>query len=123
MTEGRYFLKYNIDMSIVIRFKQCLPSIIQSVEFTGREARQNNGLYVLHMIVKLAYRPLSNYASVSPNNNLKSRLRARKYIKCTKTWHAALTSGYCSRDLKRNSKVVYTTRLQFGISRKELTLS
>ena len=25
-----------------------------------------------------------------------------------KTWHEASTSGYCSRELKRNSKVVYT---------------
>ena len=39
----------------MIRFKQYLPSIIQSVEFTGRVTRQNNGLYVLRMIVKLAY--------------------------------------------------------------------
>ena len=51
-------------------------------------------------------RPLSNYASVPANNNLKSRLRARKYSKCMKTWHEASTSGYCSRELKRNSKVV-----------------
>ena len=29
----------------------------------------------------------SNCASVSANNNLKSRLRARKYSKCMKTWH------------------------------------
>ena len=52
--EWKYFLKYNIDISIIIRFKQYLPSIIQPVEFTGRVARQNNGLYVLRMIVKLA---------------------------------------------------------------------
>ena len=32
-------------------------------------------------------RPLSNYASVPANNSLKSRLRARKYSKCIKTWH------------------------------------
>ena len=30
------------------------------------------------------------------NNNLKSRLHARKYSKCIKTWHEALTSDYCS---------------------------
>ena len=52
-------------------------------------------------------RPLSNYASVPANNNLKSRLRARKYRKCMKTWHKASTSGYCSRELKSNWKVVY----------------
>ena len=39
------------------------------------------------------------------NNNLKSRLRARKYRKCMKTWHEASTSG----ELKRNSKVVCWT--------------
>ena len=38
---------------------------------------------------------LSNYASVPANNNLKSKLRAK-----------ASTSGYCSRELKCNSKVV-----------------
>ena len=54
--EWKYFLKYNINISIIIRFKQYLLSIIQSVEFTGRVARQNNRLYVLRMIVKLAYR-------------------------------------------------------------------
>ena len=55
MNEWKYFLKYNINVSVIIRFKQYLPSIIQSVEFTGCVARQNNGLYVLHKIVKLAY--------------------------------------------------------------------
>ena len=55
MNEWKYFLKYNINISIIIRFKQYLPSVIQSIEFTGRVARQNNGLYVLRMIVKLAY--------------------------------------------------------------------
>ena len=54
-------------------------------------------------------RPLSNYASVPTNNNLKSTLRARKYSKCMKTWHEASASGYCSRELKRTSKVVYCT--------------
>ena len=54
--EWKYFLKCNINISITIRFKQYLLSIIQSVEFTGRVACQNNGLYVLRMIVKLAYR-------------------------------------------------------------------
>ena len=54
MNEWKYFLKYYINISIIIRFKQHFPSIIQPVEFTGRVARQNNGLYVLRMIVKLA---------------------------------------------------------------------
>ena len=53
--EWRYFLKYNINISIIIHFKQYLPSIIQSAMFTGRAARQTNRLYVLRMIVKLAY--------------------------------------------------------------------
>ena len=55
MNEWKYFLKYIINLSNMIRFKQYLPSIIQSAEFTGRVARQNNGLYFLRMIVKLAY--------------------------------------------------------------------
>ena len=55
MIEWKYFLKHNINISIIIRFKQYLPSTIQFIEFTGRVARQNNGLYVLHMMVKLAY--------------------------------------------------------------------
>ena len=58
MNKWKYFLKYNINISIISRFKQYLPSIIQSVEFVGRVARQNNGLYVLRMIVKLAYNSL-----------------------------------------------------------------
>ena len=56
-------------------------------------------------------RPLSNYPSV-PANNLKSRLGARKYSKCMKTGHEASTSGYCSRKLKRNSKVVPWTYIE-----------
>ena len=55
MNEWKYFIKYNVNILIIIGFKQYLPAIIQSVEFTGRVARQNNGLYVLRMIVKLAY--------------------------------------------------------------------
>ena len=55
MNEWKYFIKSNIDILIIIRFKQYLPAIIQSVQFTGRVARQNKGLYVLRMIVKLAY--------------------------------------------------------------------
>ena len=74
MNEWKYFLKYNINISIIIRFKQYLPSILQSAVFTGRVARQSNGLYVLRMIVKLAYFSHSS---------------AR-----------ASTSGYCSGDSK-----------------------
>ena len=55
MNEWKYVKEYNINISIIIGFKQYLPSILQSVAFTGRVARQNNGLYVLRMIVKLAY--------------------------------------------------------------------
>ena len=55
MIEWKYFLKHNINISIIIHFEQYLPSIIQSVEFTGCVACQNNGLYSLRMIVKLAY--------------------------------------------------------------------
>ena len=41
MNEWKYFIKYNINISIIKCFKQYLPSFIQSVEFTGRVARQN----------------------------------------------------------------------------------
>ena len=58
--------------------------------------------------------PFPNYASVPvslvlvpANNNLKSRLGARKYSKCMKTGHLASTSGYCSLELKRNSEMGY----------------
>ena len=61
MNEWKYFLKHNINISIIIRFKQYPPSIIQSVEFTGCVACQNNGLYVLCMIVKLAYSHIWNW--------------------------------------------------------------
>ena len=43
-------------------------------------------------------------------DHLRITLRARKYNKCMKTWHEASTSGY-SRELKRNSKVVYCLTL------------
>ena len=33
MSRWRYFLKYNINISIIIHFKQCLPSFIQSAVF------------------------------------------------------------------------------------------
>ena len=61
-------------------------------------------------------RALSNYASVPVNNNLKSRLWARKYSKCMKTWQEASTSGYCSRELKRKTKVVYLPVKYIGIA-------
>ena len=47
--------EYNINISIIIHFKQYLPSSIQPAMFTGCVARQTNHLYVLCMIVKLAY--------------------------------------------------------------------
>ena len=56
MNEGRYVLKYNMNISIIIHFKQYLPSSIQSAVFIGRVARQTNRLYVQRMIVKLAYK-------------------------------------------------------------------
>ena len=56
----------------------------------------------------MSNKPLSNYASVPANNNPKSRLRAKfSYICCTFS-HEASTSGYCSRELKRNSKCLLT---------------
>ena len=55
LNEWRYFLNYNINISIIEHFKQYLPSVIQSAMFTGRVARQINRLFVLRMTVKLAY--------------------------------------------------------------------
>ena len=52
-------------------------------------------------------RPLSSYASVPANNNLKSRLRAKFSYICCIFSHEASTSGYCSREPERNSKVFY----------------
>ena len=52
-------------------------------------------------------RPLLNHASVPANNNLKSRLRAKFSYICCIFSHKTSTSGYCSRELKRNSEVVY----------------
>ena len=52
-------------------------------------------------------REMDYYASV-PTNNLKSRLRAKFSYICCIFSHEASTSGYCSRELKRDSKVVYS---------------
>ena len=45
-------------------------TFIQSAVFTGRVARQNNGLYVLRMIVKLAYTVCTNDRHVRSYNFL-----------------------------------------------------
>ena len=47
--------KYDRNISIIIHFKQYFRSFIQSAVFTERMARQTSRLYVLRMIVKLAY--------------------------------------------------------------------
>ena len=53
--------------------------------------------------------PLSNYASVPANNNLKSRLVRVVHLLCfLAQLTLAETSGCCSRELKRNSKVGYS---------------
>ena len=58
MTEGRYCLKRIIIDIFILYFKKYFHSFIQSAVFSGRVARQNNGLYALRMIVKPAYRLL-----------------------------------------------------------------
>ena len=55
MIEGIYYLKRIIIDIFILYFKKYFHSFIQSAVFTGRVARQNNGVYVLRMIVKLAY--------------------------------------------------------------------
>ena len=55
MNEWRYCLKCNKNISILTHFQQYLHSFIQSAMLTGRGARQTHRLYVLRMIVKLAY--------------------------------------------------------------------
>ena len=63
---------------------------------------------VIKCVLACKKRPLSNYASVPTNNNLKSRLRAKfSYTICCIFSHEASTSGDHSRELKRNMKVVY----------------
>ena len=64
INEWRYFLKCNKNISILTHFQQYLHSFIQSAMFTGRVARQTNRLYVLRMIVKLAYIYLSTLISL-----------------------------------------------------------
>ena len=49
-------------IDIFLYFKKISPSFIQSTVFTGRTARQKNRLYVLRMIVKLAYSKLASIA-------------------------------------------------------------
>ena len=77
MNEWKYFLKYNINISIIIRFKQYLRSIIQSIEFTRRVARQNNGLYVLRMIVKLAYSVFLRLVGENPTEDYSTAQRRK----------------------------------------------
>ena len=55
MIAGRYCLKRIIINIFTLCFIKYFHSFIQYAVFTGRVARQNNGLYVLRMIVKLAY--------------------------------------------------------------------
>ena len=55
MNEWRYFLQYNRNISIKKHFKQYLSLLIRIAVFTGCVARQIYRLYVLRMIVKLAY--------------------------------------------------------------------
>ena len=55
MNEWRYCLKCNTNISVLTHFQQYLHSFIQSAMFTGRVVRQTNRLFVLRMIVKLAY--------------------------------------------------------------------
>ena len=57
-------------------------------------------------------RALSNYASVTANNNMKLRLRDTFSYICCILSHETSTSGYCSRELKRNSKAVYSFTLK-----------
>ena len=55
MIEGKYCLKHIIIDIFIFNFKKYFHSFLQSAMFTERVARQNNGLHVLRMIVKLAY--------------------------------------------------------------------
>ena len=55
MNEWKYCLKCNKIYINSNTFQQYLHSFIQFAMFTGRVARQTNRLYVLRMIVKLAY--------------------------------------------------------------------
>ena len=48
--------------------------------------------------------PFPSYTTVPANNNLWTRLGARKYTKCRKTGHQASTSGCCSRELFKQTE-------------------
>ena len=63
MIEGRYCLKRIIIDIFILCFKKYFHSFLQSAVFTERVARQNNGLHVLRMIVKLAFAPLCLHVS------------------------------------------------------------
>ena len=65
MIEGRYCLKRIIIDIFILYFKKYFHSFIQSAVFTERAALQNNGLYVLRMIMKLAYSTPSRSVSRS----------------------------------------------------------
>ena len=69
---------------------------------------QYNGCYI----------PFSIYASVPANRNLKSRIRGKFSDICCIFSHEASTPGYCSRELKRISKVFYYCYLR-SFSHKE----
>ena len=55
MSGRRYCWKCIITDIFLLHFKEYLHSFIQSAVFTGRVAHQTIHLYVLRMIVKLAY--------------------------------------------------------------------
>ena len=54
-------------ISIILHFKQYLHSFVQSARFTGRVTHQTNHLYVLHMIMKLAYIDMAKGPEVNSN--------------------------------------------------------
>ena len=74
------FLKYDRNISVIIHFKQYVRSFIQSAVFTGRVAHQPNRLYVLRMIVKLAYCWRFRSRRYLCRFNTKSRLTLKKRV-------------------------------------------
>ena len=86
-----------------------------SIRFYGMDKPSISHVYHIEFCTNRSNRPLSNYASVPANNNLKLRLGALFSYICCIFSHEASTSGYCSRELKRKSKVAYCATSAFSI--------
>ena len=93
------FMKAIVDVSWI------LTLLLFAETVTAEKQNQAGHRYVLPKVYLNG--SLSNYDSVPANNNLKSKLSAKFLYICCIFSHQASISGCCSRELKRNSEVVY----------------